>query len=128
MAENFSSLVDMQVKARQRYAKNLLFGTKKNGAYQSRPTNFGQEVDKFRAALALLGVKRGDKVAVIADNRVEWAVAAYATYGLAAHYVPMYESQLPKYWKYIVEDLGAKRCCSWRRSHLRKDQVFSPRD
>ncbi len=109
MAENFSSLVDMQVKARQRYAKNLLFGTKKNGAYQwMTHEEFGQEVDKFRAALALLGVKRGDKVAVIADNRVEWAVAAYATYGLAAHYVPMYESQLPKDWKYIVEDSGAK--------------------
>lgn len=109
MAENFSSLVDMQVKARQRYANNVLFGTKKDGSYQwITYEEFGKMVDKFRAALALLGVERGDKVAVIADNRVEWAVAAYATYGRGAHYVPMYESQLPKDWKYIVEDSGSK--------------------
>jgi long-chain acyl-CoA synthetase len=53
-------------------------------------------------------VERGDKVAVISDNRVEWAIGAYATYGLGAHYVPMYEAQHPKDWTYILKDSGAK--------------------
>ena len=109
MAENFSSLVDMQVKATQRYAKNPLFGTKVNGTYQwMNYEEFNRYVEQFRAALALLGVDRGDKVAVIADNRVEWAVGAYATYGRAAHYVPMYQAQLPKDWEYILRDSGTK--------------------
>jgi long-chain acyl-CoA synthetase len=59
-------------------------------------------------ALAGLGVGRGDKVAIISNNRVEWAVGAYATYGLGAHYVPMYEAQQPKEWAYIARDSAAK--------------------
>ena len=41
-------------------------------------------VTAFRGGLASLGVGRGDLVAIIADNRVEGAVACYATYGLGA--------------------------------------------
>ena len=41
-------------------------------------------------------------------NRVEWAGAAYATYGLRAAFVPMYESQLEKDWAYVVRDSGLK--------------------
>ena len=35
-------------------------------------------------------------------------MAAYATYGLGAAYVAMYESQLDKDWKHILNDCGAK--------------------
>ncbi|HEX9295437.1 MAG TPA: long-chain fatty acid--CoA ligase, partial [Polyangiaceae bacterium] len=41
-------------------------------------------------------------------NRIEWAVAAHATYSLGGAYVPMYESQLEKDWEYIVRDSEAK--------------------
>ena len=57
---------------------------------------FGQQVDSFRGGLASLGVTKGDRVALISNNRVEWAVTAYATYGLGACIVPMYEKQNPK--------------------------------
>ncbi len=109
MAEElFTSLVDMQVKACQRYASNNLFGTKVNGAYTWMTYKaFGEKVDRCRAAFAALGVERGHKVAVIANNRVEWAIGAYGTYSLGAHYVPMYEAQLEKDWQYILEDSDA---------------------
>jgi long-chain acyl-CoA synthetase len=109
MSETFTSLVDMQERACKRYADRRLFGTKIGGIYRwISYREFGELVDCFRAALAALGVERGDKVAVISNNRVEWAVGAYATYGLGAHYVPMYEAQQPKEWAYIVRDSGAK--------------------
>ena len=108
MAEKFVSLVEMQEKSCARYADNRLFGTKKNGAYEwITYREFAGRVDAFRSVLASLGVKRGDKVACIANNSVEWAVGAYATYGLGAHYVPMYEAQLKKEWEFIIEDSGA---------------------
>jgi long-chain acyl-CoA synthetase len=53
-------------------------------------------------------VKAGDAVAIIANNRVDWAVACYATYGRGARFVPMYEVELVKIWKYIVADSGSK--------------------
>ncbi len=47
-------------------------------------------------------------MAIISANRVEWAVAAYAAYGLGARFCPMYESQLEKDWDYITRDSGAR--------------------
>ena len=65
-------------------------------------------MDELRAGLAGLGVGRGDAVGIIANNRTEWAIAAYATYGLGGRFVPMYESELPRIWEYIVADSAIK--------------------
>lgn len=106
--KRFSNLVEMQECSCKEFPNKEVFGTKINGTYQwITYGEFGKQVDAFRGALALMGVERGDKVAIIRDNSVEWAVGAYATYSLGGHYVPMYESQLPKDWKYIAEDSGA---------------------
>lgn len=69
---------------------------------------FGSMVSDLRAGLSALGVTRGDRVAVISNNSVEWAAIAYATYGLGAAIVPMYESQRDSDWNFIVRDSGAK--------------------
>ena len=44
------------------------------------------------------------KVAIISNNRVEWATIAAAAYSLNASLVPMYEAQLPYDWTYILND------------------------
>jgi long-chain acyl-CoA synthetase len=41
---------------------------------------------------------------MVASNRAEWAICAYATYGLECSWVPMYEKELFKTWKYIIRD------------------------
>jgi long-chain acyl-CoA synthetase len=43
-------------------------------------------------------------VAVISNNRWEWATVAAAAYSLNAALVPMYEAQLPSDWTYILND------------------------
>ena len=69
---------------------------------------FGEEIDKFRTVLAGLGVGADDKVALISNNRVEWAVTYYAANGLGAQIVPLYEAQTEADWRYIVEHSDAK--------------------
>jgi long-chain acyl-CoA synthetase len=54
------------------------------------------------------GVGPGDKVALISNNRWEWAAITCAAYSLTAGIVPMYEAQLPSDWSYIVNDSHAK--------------------
>ncbi|MEM1350255.1 MAG: AMP-binding protein, partial [Myxococcota bacterium] len=106
---DFRNLVELYERSIKKYANNPLFGVKRDGRYQWMTyREFGEQVDAFRGALAALGIGEGDTVAIIADNRVEWAVIAYATYGRGASYCPMYESQLQKEWEYIVRDSGAK--------------------
>ncbi|PIE67808.1 MAG: hypothetical protein CSA23_02075 [Deltaproteobacteria bacterium] len=51
-----------------------------------------------------IGVQKDDAVGIIANNRAEWAICAFATYGLGARYIPMYEKELPQMWKYIITD------------------------
>jgi long-chain acyl-CoA synthetase len=109
MAEPFRSLWDLLEKSAQNFAHRPLFGTKIGGAWRwITYDEFQKDVDRFRSALAALGVGRGDRVAIVANNSVEWAIAAYATYGRSAAFVPMYESQHAEEWEFILRDSGAK--------------------
>jgi long-chain acyl-CoA synthetase len=104
----FENLVEMFERSIKLYGPRDLFGTKKNGQWVwTTYAQFGKQVDDFRGGLASLGIKRGDNVAIVSNNRVEWAVAAYACYGLGAALVPMYEAQLPKEWAFIINDCEA---------------------
>jgi long-chain acyl-CoA synthetase len=53
------------------------------------------------------GVGQFDKIAIIANNRWEWATLAAAAYSMNASLVPMYEAQLPSDWTYILNDSGS---------------------
>ena len=105
----FETIVDIFKHSIPAFPTRPLFGVKKAGTWQwTTYAEFGKAVDRARRGLAELGVGKADKVAIIANNRVEWAVAAYATYGRAAAYVPMYEQQPEKDWEYMVNDSETK--------------------
>ncbi len=107
----FTDLVSLLGESVKRYADRPLFGTRgDDGWHWTTYREFGSLVDRFRSGLASLGVKRGDKVAVISQNRLEWVVGAHAVYSLGASYVPMYEAQLDKEWQYILADSGSIVC------------------
>jgi long-chain acyl-CoA synthetase len=109
MSARFENLVDVFDHATSQFGPRELFGTKKNGTWVwTKYSEFADQVHKARGGLASIGMKEGDKVAVIADNRVEWAVIAYACFGLGAAMVPMYEAQSDKDWKFIIDDCEAK--------------------
>ncbi|KPK14133.1 MAG: long-chain fatty acid--CoA ligase [Myxococcales bacterium SG8_38] len=105
----FESLVQVFNASTSQFADRALFGVKHEGEWQWMTYGqWGDQVRRVWTGLQKLGVEAGDRVAVIANNSPEWAVAAYATYGLGAAYVAMYESQLDKDWKHILADCGAK--------------------
>jgi long-chain acyl-CoA synthetase len=107
--ERFRTLAEILDHSVGAFRGHDLFGTKKGGRWVwTTYGEFGSLVENFRGGLASLGVQRGDRVAIISNNRVEWAVAAYACYGLGAAYVPMYEAQDPKEWEFILRDCEAK--------------------
>jgi long-chain acyl-CoA synthetase len=107
-SQKFENLVEMFESSVKQYGPRDLLGTKKDGHWTwTTYTELGTMVDDFRGGLAALGVKRGDCVCIVSNNRVEWAVVAYACYGLGAAVVPMYEAQLAKEWAFIAADCGA---------------------
>ncbi len=107
----FETLVEIFSESTKRYAQSPLFGEKRDGEWKWMTYGaFKEKVDNLRGGLAGVGVKAGDRVAVISNNRPEWAIGAYATYTLGAAYVPMYESQHDTEWAYILNDCGAQIC------------------
>jgi len=105
--DNLVDLIEESVKA---YGERPLFGTKNaQGEYEWMTyREVGERIDNLRGGLAKAGVQKGDAVGIIANNRSEWAIAAFATYGLGARFIPMYENELEKIWKYIINDSGIK--------------------
>jgi long-chain acyl-CoA synthetase len=59
-------------------------------------------------ALTMLGVKPGDRVALVSPNRPEWHVADFAIQGIGAVHVPLYFNESPDRMVYIINDSGAK--------------------
>ncbi|WP_263409477.1 AMP-dependent synthetase/ligase [Terriglobus tenax] len=59
-------------------------------------------------ALQSWGVKKGDRVALIAENRWEWAVADFAIMSIGAAGVPLFPTLTPDQTAYMLADSGAK--------------------
>ena len=54
----------------------------------------------------MLGVKPGDRVALVSPNRPEWHIADFAIQGIGAVHVPMYFNESPDRMVYIINDSG----------------------
>ncbi len=121
----FLDLNDMLQKALVAHAARPCFGLRRGESWQWMTyAEVGKLIDKARGGLASLGVGKGDRVAVIANNRLEWAVGQYATYQLGGIYTAMYEAQLDKEWKYILADAGAKVClCATAQIQARVEKL-----
>lgn len=87
--------------------------------------DFSARVDRARSGLSQLGVKKGDAVGIICNNSVDWAVLFFATLGLEAFFVPMYEQELVKVWQYIITDSGLKVLFVSKPDILAKINAFS---
>jgi len=55
-----------------------------------------------------LGLKPGDRMAILSENRPEWVMADFAALCAGGVTVPIYTSLLPDQVRYILDDAGAK--------------------
>jgi long-chain acyl-CoA synthetase len=55
-----------------------------------------------------LGIKAGDRVAIISENRPEWSITDLAILSLKAVNVPIYTTQAVDQIRYILENSGAR--------------------
>lgn len=108
--EKPDNLVEWWEESVRKFRTNTLFWVR-NGRGTLDSVTYGQigeHIKNARAGLALAGIRAGDYVGIIANNRPEWAVLSYATYGLKARFVPMYEKERFGTWEYIITDSTVK--------------------
>ncbi len=82
---------------------------KKDGAYQ--PVTFQEvqtRVNQLAAGLQELGAVKGDKVLLLSENRLEWAISDYAILSLGCITVPIYPTLLPSHIEFIVNNSEGK--------------------
>ncbi len=58
--------------------------------------------------LRMLGIAKGDRVALLSENRPDWSIVDLAILSLGAVNVPIYTTQAPDQVRYILEDSGAR--------------------
>jgi long-chain acyl-CoA synthetase len=81
-----------------------------NGSFQPRPyKDLLATVERFAAGLKSMGVKRGDHVGLISENRAEWFIADLAILSLGAADVPRGNDTVPRDVAYI---LGFAECAT----------------
>ena len=85
------------------------FLRKKDGAYHPVSSeDFGHQVRACAGALAALGLSKGDRVAILSYNRLEWAVVDYACQLQGLVDVPIYSTLPADQCVYILRDSGAR--------------------
>ena len=71
-------------------------------------TDYRRLVLSIAAGLQTLGVRKGDKVAIFSNTRLEWAASDLAILGLGAVTVPVYQSSTPEDISFIFADSEVK--------------------
>jgi long-chain acyl-CoA synthetase len=69
---------------------------------------FVERVRHVALGLAAVGIKRGDRVALLSENRPEWSITDLAILSLGAINVPIYTTQAIDQIRYILTDSGAR--------------------
>ena len=65
---------------------------------------FGELSTSIGKQLNSIGVSKGDRVALILNNSVEWAALSYGANAIGAVYTAMYTHQHPEEWAFILND------------------------
>jgi long-chain acyl-CoA synthetase len=108
---DFTTIPEMFRRVTEKYANEsrpvLLYKTQ--GKYQGISyTELYKKVERFAFGLAALGVKKGDRISIISENRPEWVIADQAIVGLSAINVPIYPTMTAKQNEFIFNDAGVR--------------------
>ena len=120
---DFSTLPEMFVRVTDHFAPRervAVAQKNRNGVVELTHSMLRRRVDHFACGLATLGVKRGDRVGIIAENRPEWVVADHAVLSLGAADVPVFPTLTAEQVRWIFDNAGAEVAIVSNDFQLRK--------
>lgn len=87
----------------------ILFNKKRNGSWESYSSStFLNVVNELAVGFLSIGIRPGDKIALISSNRNEWNVVDFATQIVGAVLVPIYPTVTIDDYAFIFKDSGSK--------------------
>ncbi len=93
----------------QKFPTKVAYMYKSQGSYLSKTFDEVHAiVFQLAAGLKTIGVEKGDKILLLSENRLEWALADYAILSLGAITVPIYPTLLPSHIEFIINNSEGK--------------------
>ncbi len=103
------TLCDILTNLDRRYRKPDLLKYKSDGAWRDISTEeFVSTVRSLGLGLLSLGIRKGDRVAVLSENRPEWTAFDHAILNVGAVNVPIYPTLLTDQIRFILENSQAR--------------------
>jgi long-chain acyl-CoA synthetase len=93
----------------RKYSKRDALNHKRGGQWVNiSGEEFIRRVRHIALGLSELGIKAGDRVALLSENRPEWSITDLAILSLGAINVPIYTTQAVEQVGFILSDSGAR--------------------
>ena len=104
-----TSIPGLCLTASLRHGKPDAFNYKADGKWINiSAQTFVDRVKNVALGLAALGIRPGDRIALLSENRPEWSIVDLAILSLGAINVPIYTTQAVDQIDYILADSGAR--------------------
>jgi long-chain acyl-CoA synthetase len=123
VAVDFSTIPEMFWRLTEKFAGDTrpMLLQKVDDTYRGlRYTEVRSRTEIFAYGLASLGLKKGDRVAIIAENRPEWVISDIAIVSLGGVDVPVYPTMTAKQIEYIFNDAGVRMAIVSNQFQLNK--------
>lgn len=109
MYSEVTRIFDIPAHQERNYPQPSMLASKVDGKWISVSTvEFMQQVNQASRGLLSLGVKPGEKIAMISNNRYEWNIMDMAILQIGAIDVPIYPTISEKDYAYIMNDAEVK--------------------
>ena len=104
-------IFDLAFHQLENYPQEDALVAKINGDWVPTSTEeFVKEAKEFATGLLKKGIKKGDKIAMIAENRPEWMIADLGMCMIGVINVPIYPTITPEDYEYIMNNAEVKMC------------------
>jgi long-chain acyl-CoA synthetase len=109
MTAELQTLCDIFYYSVDGYRKSAHLRVKKDGSWRDLSSDdYRRAVEEVSMGLRELGIEPGDRVALLSENRPEWAFTDLGCLTAGAADVPIYPNLTPPQILYVLNDSGAK--------------------
>ncbi len=103
------TIVQMVDARAARYGERTVMQSKRDGAWKDVTwKDLASAYRDIARGLLSLGLGRGDAIAILSENRPEWAFADLGIYATEGIVVPLYWTLTPSQLRYILKDCSAR--------------------